>query len=194
MPRRTRNDVAIAPMSPHVRGHPKRERTTRRVSEWTEAHPSRRRIARPGLLALARSLLRASSRRELQALRDDHGPVKDRGTRGHAQCVGLQTAKPDAPETSTTWRPRHIRDTSPHQPTNRSPPTGEVWRLGTSPMLPPKGRVRDTCVTKETTTWSRSHKGDAQRPVRSEEPAEADPASHKEDRTGCPTASGVDPP
>lgn len=33
MPRRTRNDVATAPTSPHVLGHPERERTTRRFDE-----------------------------------------------------------------------------------------------------------------------------------------------------------------
>lgn len=130
MSRRTRNDVATASMSPYLRGHPKRERTTRRVSEQAEAHPSRRRIARPGLQALARGLFRASSRQELQALRDDHGPAKDRGTRSHAQCVEMQTAKTGAPKPSAARRQRHIRDTSPHQPANRSPPTSEVRRLG----------------------------------------------------------------
>jgi hypothetical protein len=112
MPRRTRNDVAIASTSPHVRGHPKRGHTTWRFSKQAEACSRRRRIARPGPRALTRSLLRASSRQELQAPRDDHGPEGPRHRR-HAQRVGSQTTNPDAPkprslgDLNTSATPRH---------------------------------------------------------------------------------------
>jgi hypothetical protein len=118
MPRRTRNDVATASTSPRVLVHTKRGPTTRRVSEWTEAHPRQRRIARPGLQALARSLLRASSRRELQALRDDHEPEGPRHQTPRPMRW-VANVESRSPEALRHWR---VQDTpaTPRQTSRRT--------------------------------------------------------------------------
>ena len=127
-----------------------RGRSTRRFRGWTEVHPFRRRIARPGSRWIAQNLLRTSLQRQPQALRDDHEPEGPRHQtpHRHSKLHGAEPRCPGNPVTEPRTRPvtprLSGRRTEIRQPTGLAPraPLRCRHRRGMRPRQPRRRKPR----------------------------------------------------